>query len=164
MYCSCWLKMATMWIFVHTFQLSVYSKDLLWKLKIGSFDLFFSFSLTFFPQQPFPILFPRNGLTIYFCTCMYIQQFHVLFDLAMDPYVKIICEGEKVQSIVVNNEKNPKFGTKATFYRKKVDQPIIVEVCSAYQISMLLKELILRIYFLFFRNDVHKNNSNCTCF
>lgn len=46
----------------------------------------------------------------------------------MDPYVKIICEGEKVQSIVVNNEKNPKFGTKATFYRKKVDQPIIVEV------------------------------------
>lgn len=73
-----------------------------------------------------------------------------LFDLAMDPYVKIICEGEKVQSIVVNNEKNPKFGTKATFYRKKVDQPIIVEVCSAYQISMLLKELILRIYFLFF--------------
>lgn len=68
----------------------------------------------------------------------------------MDPYVKIICEGEKVQSIVVNNEKNPKFGTKATFYRKKVDQPIIVEVCSAYQISMLLKELILRIYFLFF--------------
>lgn len=56
MYCSCWLKMATMWIFVHTFQLSVYSKDLLWKLKIGSFDLFFSFSLTFF----FPATFSNS--------------------------------------------------------------------------------------------------------
>lgn len=82
----------------------------------------------------------------------------------MDPYVKIICEGEKVQSIVVNNEKNPKFGTKATFYRKKVDQPIIVEVCYAYQISMLLKELLLLIYF-FFRNKVHIIYiSNCTYF
>lgn len=77
----------------------------------------------------------------------------------MDPYVKIICEGEKVQSIVVNNEKNPKFGTKATFYRKKVDQPIIVEVCSAYQIRVDIANLLP-----FFRNDVHKKNSNCTCF
>lgn len=60
----------------------------------------------------------------------------------MDPYVKIICEGEKVQSIVVNNEKNPKFGTKATFYRKKVDQPIIVEVCCSKQLSVFQRELI----------------------
>ena len=46
----------------------------------------------------------------------------------MDPYVKIICEGEKVQSSVVSDDKNPKFGTKATYYRKKPDVPIIVEV------------------------------------
>lgn len=47
---------------------------------------------------------------------------------AMDAYVKIICEGEKVQSSVVSDDKNPKFGTKATYYRKKPDVPIIVEV------------------------------------
>ncbi|XP_062589119.1 calpain-5-like [Saccostrea cucullata] len=46
----------------------------------------------------------------------------------MDPYVKIICEGEKVESLTRSNDKNPKFGTKATFYRKKPDDPIIVEV------------------------------------
>lgn len=57
----------------------------------------------------------------------------------MDPYVKIICEGEKVQSTVVSNDKNPKFGTKATFYRKKVDQPIIVEVSYFNHFSQFLK-------------------------
>lgn len=57
----------------------------------------------------------------------------------MDPYVKIICEGEKVQSTVVSNDKNPKFGTKATFYRKKVDQPIIVEVSYINHVSQFLK-------------------------
>lgn len=127
------------------------------KIKNRKFWFIFFFFLNIF----FPATFSNSVSKEW---PYHLFQFHVLFDLAMDPYVKIICEGEKVQSIVVNNEKNPKFGTKATFYRKKVDQPIIVEVCSAYQISMLLKELILRIYFLFFRNDVHKNNSNCTCF
>ena len=53
----------------------------------------------------------------------------------MDPYIKIICEGEKVQSSVVSDDKNPKFGTKATFYRKKPDLPIIIEVCSDFSIS-----------------------------
>lgn len=52
----------------------------------------------------------------------------------MDPYVKIICEGEKVQSATIGNNKNPSFGTKATFYRKKPDVPIIVEVNRTSQI------------------------------
>ena len=47
---------------------------------------------------------------------------------AMDPYVAIVCEGEKVKSEVKRNTKSPTWNLKATFYRKKPDIPITVEV------------------------------------
>uniref|UniRef100_A0A674DH89 Calpain 5 n=1 Tax=Salmo trutta TaxID=8032 RepID=A0A674DH89_SALTR len=49
-------------------------------------------------------------------------------DGASDPYVIIRCEGEKVCSPVYKNTRSPTFDTKALFYRKKTNQPILIEV------------------------------------
>ncbi|KAK7489937.1 hypothetical protein BaRGS_00018802 [Batillaria attramentaria] len=47
---------------------------------------------------------------------------------SLDPFVVIRCEGEKVQSQPVAQSPSPEFNLMATFYRKKPDQPIIIEV------------------------------------
>ncbi|CAB1348887.1 unnamed protein product [Coregonus sp. 'balchen'] len=49
-------------------------------------------------------------------------------DGASDPYVIIRCEGEKVCSPVFKDTRSPTFDTKALFYRKKTNQPILIEV------------------------------------
>uniref|UniRef100_A0A673YZX9 Calpain 5 n=1 Tax=Salmo trutta TaxID=8032 RepID=A0A673YZX9_SALTR len=49
-------------------------------------------------------------------------------DGASDPYVIIRCEGEKVRSAVYKNTRSPTFDTKALFYRKRTNQPILIEV------------------------------------
>ncbi|CAB1347841.1 unnamed protein product [Coregonus sp. 'balchen'] len=49
-------------------------------------------------------------------------------DGASDPYVIIRCEGEKVRSPVYKDTRSPTFDTKALFYRKKTNQPILIEV------------------------------------
>ncbi|KAK3744157.1 hypothetical protein RRG08_064184 [Elysia crispata] len=46
----------------------------------------------------------------------------------LDPYVTIRCEGEKVQSETHKDNRSPELGFKATFYRKKPANPIVVEV------------------------------------
>lgn len=47
----------------------------------------------------------------------------------IDPYVKIICEGEKIVSEKLNRTSNPEWNIKVTFYRKKPDiEPIHVEI------------------------------------
>ena len=54
--------------------------------------------------------------------------FYYIFT-AIDPYVKIICEGEKVVSERLIKTNCPEWNIKATFYRKKPDmEPIMVEV------------------------------------
>ena len=61
---------------------------------------------------------------------MYLEKttyaFHIL---AIDPYIKILCEGEKVVSEKLVKNNMPNWNIKATFYRKKPDEPIVVEVC-----------------------------------
>lgn len=53
----------------------------------------------------------------------------VLVFSAIDPYVKILCEGEKVISEKLMKTNSPQWNIKATFYRKKPDtEPITVEV------------------------------------
>ena len=60
---------------------------------------------------------------------MYLEKttnaFHIL---AIDPYIKILCEGEKVVSEKLVKNNMPNWNIKATFYRKKPDEPIVVEV------------------------------------
>ncbi|XP_052234356.1 calpain-5-like isoform X2 [Dreissena polymorpha] len=47
----------------------------------------------------------------------------------IDPYVKIICEGEKVVSEKLTRTNSPEWNVKATFYRKKPDlEPVVVEI------------------------------------
>ncbi|XP_060064999.1 calpain-5-like [Ylistrum balloti] len=46
----------------------------------------------------------------------------------IDAYVVIRCEGEKVTSQTCPNSSQPKWEVKATFYRKKPDEPVVVEV------------------------------------
>ena len=48
--------------------------------------------------------------------------------LGIDPYVKILCEGEKVVSEKLLKTNMPVWNIKVTFYRKKPDEPIICEV------------------------------------
>ena len=57
----------------------------------------------------------------------------------MDPYVAIVCEGEKVKSEVKRNTKSPTWNLKATFYRKKPDIPITVEVLKIHELTIYLK-------------------------
>jgi hypothetical protein len=53
-----------------------------------------------------------------------------LYHVAIDAYVKILCEGEKIVSDKQLANASPKWNIKATFYRKHPDtDPIIVEVC-----------------------------------
>lgn len=47
---------------------------------------------------------------------------------ACDPYVIIMCEGEKVCSPVHKNTQTPDFDVKAVFYRKKPSQQIFIRV------------------------------------
>ncbi|KAJ8306660.1 hypothetical protein KUTeg_015701 [Tegillarca granosa] len=47
---------------------------------------------------------------------------------SLDPYVVIRCEGEKIQSESRTNTKNPEWNLRATFYRKKPMEPIVIEV------------------------------------
>ncbi|XP_054649434.1 calpain-5a isoform X2 [Dunckerocampus dactyliophorus] len=47
-----------------------------------------------------------------------------------NPYVIISCEGVKVRSIFHQRTRSPVFDTKAVFYRKKLNQPISIEVYS----------------------------------
>lgn len=49
-------------------------------------------------------------------------------DVAMDPLVVIKGEGESVKSRPIINNRNPELNFKTIFYRKKLDQPITVEV------------------------------------
>lgn len=46
----------------------------------------------------------------------------------IDPYVKIMCEGEKVVSEKLQRTNSPTWNIKVTFYRKKHEKPIIVEI------------------------------------
>ncbi|KAJ8306658.1 hypothetical protein KUTeg_015699 [Tegillarca granosa] len=50
-----------------------------------------------------------------------------LTEEALDPYVVIRCEGEKIQSESRTNTKNPEWNLRATFYRKKPMEPVIIE-------------------------------------
>ena len=55
---------------------------------------------------------------------------------ALDPYLVVRCEGEKVVSPVIKEEQGGKrvntrdaeFNFKVTFYRKKPEEPITIEV------------------------------------
>ncbi|XP_070179125.1 calpain-5-like [Littorina saxatilis] len=47
---------------------------------------------------------------------------------SFDPFVILRCEGEKVQSGYVSDSRCPVFDVAATFYRKKPDSPIVIEV------------------------------------
>ncbi|XP_028977368.1 calpain-5a isoform X1 [Esox lucius] len=60
-------------------------------------------------------------------------------DAASDPYVIIRCEGEKVRSPVYKNTRSPVFDTKALFYRKKKNQPILIQV---YNHNVLLDSFL----------------------
>uniref|UniRef100_A0A6Q2WR45 Calpain 5a n=1 Tax=Esox lucius TaxID=8010 RepID=A0A6Q2WR45_ESOLU len=60
-------------------------------------------------------------------------------DGASDPYVIIRCEGEKVRSPVYKNTRSPVFDTKALFYRKKKNQPILIQV---YNHNVLLDSFL----------------------
>lgn len=51
-----------------------------------------------------------------------------LIVLAINPYVIIRGEDDTVKSFWFKDELNPQWNCKAIFYRKKIDQPIIVEV------------------------------------
>ena len=55
--------------------------------------------------------------------------FHFWLILAMDAYVVMKAEDDTVRSMWVKDNHNPSFDCNAVFYRKKIDQPIIVEVC-----------------------------------
>lgn len=55
---------------------------------------------------------------------------------ACDPYVIIMCEGEKVCSPVHKNTQSPDFDVKAVFYRKKRREPIFIRVI---QVSSTLR-------------------------
>lgn len=46
----------------------------------------------------------------------------------IDPYIKILCEGEKVVSEKLVKTNTPSWNLKVTFYRKKPDEPIICEI------------------------------------
>ncbi|XP_076438968.1 calpain-5-like isoform X3 [Babylonia areolata] len=48
----------------------------------------------------------------------------------LDPFLMIRCEGEKVQSTWCKETNSPSFNISATFYRKKSDVPITIEVWS----------------------------------
>ena len=59
----------------------------------------------------------------------------------MDAYVIIRGEDDTVKSPWIKDNPNPSWASKAVFYRKKIDQPIIVEVCItiiSFCISFLL--------------------------
>ena len=57
----------------------------------------------------------------------YLTRFFFII-LGIDPYVKILCEGEKVVSEKLLKTNMPVWNIKVTFYRKKPDEPIICEV------------------------------------
>lgn len=50
------------------------------------------------------------------------------FPPAVDPYVIITCEGERVRSPVQKDTRCPNFDVKGLFYRKKPKEGIHVEV------------------------------------
>ncbi|XP_013379035.1 calpain-5 isoform X1 [Lingula anatina] len=56
-----------------------------------------------------------------------------------NPYVEIKCEGETVKAPIKKNTAVPEWGTMATFYLKKPEQPIIVDV---FNHKTLLDEFI----------------------
>lgn len=51
-----------------------------------------------------------------------------LFSAAVDPYVIITCEGERVRSPVHKDTRCPNFDIKGLFYRKKPKDGIQIEV------------------------------------
>ena len=65
------------------------------------------------------------GLFIYIiCWCKF------FFLAAVDPYVIITCEGERVRSPVQKDTRCPNFDIKGLFYRKKPKEGIHIEVSS----------------------------------
>lgn len=69
--------------------------------------------------------FPRS--------CWFFSSSHPIFlcnrrPSAVDPYVVITCEGERVRSPVQKDARSPNFDIKGLFYRKKPKEGIHVEV------------------------------------
>lgn len=63
------------------------------------------------------------------CVTTVVRCFKELFlGSAVDPYVIIACEGERVRSPVHKDTRSPNFDIKGLFYRKKPKEGIHVEV------------------------------------
>lgn len=62
------------------------------------------------------------------CACFVFNTFIVLTLAAVDPYVIITCEGERVRSPVQKDTRCPNFDIKGLFYRKKPKEAIHIEV------------------------------------
>lgn len=63
--------------------------------------------------------------------------FFFFFSTAVDSYVIITCEGERVRSPVQKDTRCPNFDVKGLFYRKKPKEGIHIEVRSpAYRLSL----------------------------
>lgn len=58
-----------------------------------------------------------------------------VFSSAVDPYVIITCEGERVRSPVYKDTRCPSFDIKGLFYRKKPKEGIHIEVSSLFATS-----------------------------
>lgn len=56
------------------------------------------------------------------------ERVTVFLPAAVDPYVIITCEGERVRSPVQKDTRCPNFDVKGVFYRKKPKDGIHVEV------------------------------------
>lgn len=46
-----------------------------------------------------------------------------------DPYVVVFCEKKKAKTRVIKNNINPEFNERMTFYHRKPDEDITIEVC-----------------------------------
>ncbi|XP_055873006.1 calpain-5-like isoform X2 [Biomphalaria glabrata] len=74
----------------------------------------------------------------------------------LDPFVVVKCEGTKARSDVLHNEPNPTFNFKCTFYRKKPNYSIFIEVyCKKTVFDVFLGEARIDM------TDLTKDEESC---
>lgn len=87
----------------------------------------------------------------------------IFISVVSDPYCVVFCEKKKVTTRVIRNNINPEFNERITFYHRKPDEDITVEVSlilyfkNQYTVNMKLGSClhVLWLNIMFYSEDFH---------
>ena len=71
----------------------------------------------------------------------------MLLFIAVDGYCVVYCEKKQVTTRVVRDTVNPEWNERVTFYLKKPDEDIVIEVNTYIKYSHLLTSIIMFFFF-----------------